>query len=48
MTFFLQHNAMKWKEKLFPDNVTRDSVMQIKYQSNAKERFWWEYEYIRV
>ena len=29
MIFLLQHIAMKWKEKLFPNNVMRDSVMQI-------------------
>ena len=29
MSFLLQLNAMKWKENLFPNNVMRDSVMQI-------------------
>ena len=27
MTFLLQYNAMKWKDKWFPSNVMRDSVM---------------------
>ena len=47
MTFILQRNAMKWKEKLFPNNVTRECYAD-QYQCYAKERLWWEYEYIRV
>ena len=39
MTFLLQRNAMKWKEKLFPNNVTRDSVMQISISVMLKRDF---------
>ena len=38
-------NAMKWKEKWFPNNVTRDSVMQISISVMLKRDFG---GYIRV
>ena len=48
MTFLLQRNAMKWKEKLFLNNVTRESVMQISINVMLKRDFGRKYEYIRV
>ena len=39
MTFLLQRNAMKWKKKLLPNNVMRDSVMQISIGVMLKRDF---------
>ena len=39
MTFLLQRNAIKWKEKLFPNDVMRDSVMQLSISVMLKRYF---------